>query len=61
MYTEMESTASAGGTAASGQAPQQDVSLTAPGLMRVIKRNGTVVPFDESKITVAMTNAFFSS
>jgi ribonucleoside-diphosphate reductase alpha chain len=60
MYTEMESTASAGGTAASGQAPQQDVSLTAPGLMRVIKRNGTVVPFDESKITVAMTKAFLA-
>ncbi|GAB2197679.1 ribonucleoside-diphosphate reductase subunit alpha [Sessilibacter sp. MAH4] len=36
------------------------VSATAPGQMRVIKRNGTVVPFDESKISVAMTKAFLA-
>ena len=37
-----------------------NVSATAPGKIRVIKRNGTVVPYDESKITVAITKAFLA-
>lgn len=37
-----------------------DISTTAPGQMRVIKRNGTVVPLDDSKIAVAMTKAFLA-
>ena len=36
------------------------LQATAPGQMRVIKRNGTVVPFDESKIGVAITKAFLA-
>jgi len=36
------------------------VAATAPGQMRVIKRNGTVVPYDESKIAIAMTKAFLA-
>ncbi|MBB6523525.1 ribonucleoside-diphosphate reductase subunit alpha [Pseudoteredinibacter isoporae] len=36
------------------------VSATAPGQLRVIKRNGTVVPYDDSKIAVAMTKAFLA-
>jgi len=60
MYTEMESTATQGSAPVSQGQSSQDVSLTAPGQMRVIKRNGTVVPFDESKITVAMTKAFLA-
>lgn len=36
------------------------ISATAPGKLRVIKRNGTVVPFDESKVEVAMTKAFLA-
>ena len=36
------------------------VVATAPGRLRVIKRNGTVVPYDESKIAVAMTKAFLA-
>ncbi|MEJ2442022.1 MAG: ribonucleoside-diphosphate reductase subunit alpha [Exilibacterium sp.] len=36
------------------------VSATAPGQLRVIKRNGTVVPYDDSKISVAMTKAFLA-
>ena len=36
------------------------ISATAPGRLRVIKRNGTVVPYDESKIEVAMTKAFLA-
>ncbi len=36
------------------------VASTAPGQLRVIKRNGTVVPYDEGKISVAMTKAFLA-
>ncbi len=36
------------------------VSATAPGQLRVIKRNGTVVSYDPSKISVAMTKAFLA-
>ncbi|WP_020210847.1 ribonucleoside-diphosphate reductase subunit alpha [Gilvimarinus chinensis] len=39
---------------------QHDLEATAPGQLRVIKRNGTVVPFDVSKIAVAMTKAFLA-
>jgi len=39
---------------------QTTISATAPGQLRVIKRNGTVVPFDYSKIAVAMTKAFLA-
>ncbi|WP_277053269.1 ribonucleoside-diphosphate reductase subunit alpha [Zestomonas thermotolerans] len=37
-----------------------DVSATAPGQLRVIKRNGTVVPYTDDKITVAITKAFLA-
>lgn len=37
-----------------------EVLTTAPGQMRVIKRNGTVVGYDDSKITVAITKAFLA-
>jgi len=37
-----------------------DVLATAPGTLRLIKRNGTVVPYDDSKITVAITKAFLA-
>ncbi len=36
------------------------IAATAPGQLRVIKRNGTVVPFEESKISVAITKAFLA-
>ena len=36
------------------------MSLTAPGVLRIIKRNGTVVPFNEDKIQVAITKAFLA-
>ncbi|MDU8430906.1 ribonucleoside-diphosphate reductase subunit alpha [Pseudomonas syringae pv. actinidifoliorum] len=39
---------------------QQDLSATAPGQLRVIKRNGTVVPYMDDKITVAITKAFLA-
>ncbi len=37
-----------------------DLTVTAPGQMRVIKRNGTVVTYDVSKISVAITKAFLA-
>ena len=36
------------------------VSQTAPGHLRVIKRNGAVVAYDESKISVAITKAYLA-
>ena len=36
------------------------IAATAPGQIRVIKRNGTVVPFEASKISVAITKAFLA-
>ena len=39
---------------------EQTITATAPGQMRIIKRNGTVVPYDDSKIAVAITKAFLA-
>ena len=36
------------------------IAATAPGQIRVIKRNGTVVPFHDDKIAIAMTKAFLA-
>ena len=36
------------------------IAATAPGKLRVIKRNGTVVPFEASKVSVAITKAFLA-
>lgn len=36
------------------------VTDTAPGKLRVIKRNGTVVPYAEDKIAIAVTKAFLA-
>lgn len=36
------------------------VTATAPGKLRVIKRNGTVVPYAEDKIAIAVTKAFLA-
>ena len=38
----------------------QSLNATAPGQLRVIKRNGTVVPYTDDKITVAITKAFLA-
>src|SRR5690625_7470368 len=58
MYTEhptspSQSTEPSAGTGFSAS----NVSATAPGQLRVIKRNGTIVSYDVSKISVAMTKA----
>lgn len=41
--------------------PSDDLNITAPGKLRVIKRNGKVVPFEEDKIKVAVTKAFLAN
>lgn len=37
-----------------------ELEATAPGQLRVIRRNGAVTPYDDSKIAVAMTKAFLA-
>ena len=56
-----------GDTSAAVTTPVKESSIvsgaivaTAPGKLRVIKRNGTVVPFEASKISVAITKAFLA-
>ena len=38
----------------------EELPATAPGQLRVIKRNGAVVTYDESKIVVAITKAYLA-
>jgi ribonucleoside-diphosphate reductase alpha chain len=40
--------------------PNEDLPATAPGQLRVIKRNGAVVGYDNSKIIVAITKAYLA-
>lgn len=37
-----------------------EITATAPGSLKVIRRNGTLTPFDANKITIAMTKAFLA-
>ncbi|MET0379914.1 MAG: ribonucleoside-diphosphate reductase subunit alpha [Spongiibacteraceae bacterium] len=62
MYTQADNK-----TSQSGYAPESnrstvpaDVQATAPGQLRVIKRNGSVTVYDDSKIAVAITKAFLA-
>ena len=50
--SEIESTASI---------PSEDLNITAPGKLRVIKRNGKVVSLEEDKIKIAVTKAFLAN
>ena len=47
-------------TAPIAYTPHFDIAQTAPGSIKVIRRNGTVTPFDANKIAVAMTKAFLA-
>ncbi len=40
--------------------PLTEIETTAPGKLRVIKRNGKVVAFEDDKIKVAITKAFLA-
>ena len=58
---ELSKTQEASAQGAIGALASDDVNITAPGKMRVIKRNGKVVPFEEDKIKVAVTKAFLAN
>ncbi len=46
---------------AAGPSPiTPSIAATAPGQLRVIKRNGAVVPYTDEKIEIAMTKAFIA-
>ncbi|MBE8717810.1 ribonucleoside-diphosphate reductase subunit alpha [Cellvibrio polysaccharolyticus] len=60
MHTQTEQSTSKGQASPKGSDDSSSFSSTAPGQLRVIKRNGTVVPFDAGKIAVAMTKAFLA-
>ncbi len=63
MYTESNpagTSSQAPATAASETPVSANIAATAPGQLRVIKRNGTVVTFEASKISVAITKAFLA-
>ena len=44
----------------SDEPPPPGVAATAPGLLKVIKRTGEVVAYDDDKIGIAMTKAFLA-
>ena len=50
------------GNVAAAEATPLSPSLTAtaPGQLKIIKRNGTVVPYTDDKIAVALTKAFLA-
>ncbi|MDR0781965.1 MAG: ribonucleoside-diphosphate reductase subunit alpha [Pseudomonadales bacterium] len=62
MHTEPHYPPTASGTPLSRAIPAADDNLStmAPGQLRVIKRNGAVVIYDASKITVAITKAYLA-
>lgn len=60
MHTDTDASQQQAHQAATPSTNNSTISATAPGKLRVIKRNGTVVPFDESKVEVAMTKAFLA-
>ena len=51
---------SAQGNPADQGALSPSLTATAPGQLKIIKRNGTVVPYTADKISVAMTKAFLA-
>ena len=60
MQTEVQAT----GDSRTAPTPRREdgtsLAATAPGQLRVIKRNGAVVSYDESKISVAITKAYLA-
>ncbi len=62
MHTEIEQSATtvAPSSKQDSSTPSGGTAATAPGQIRVIKRNGTVVPYNDSKISVAITKAFLA-
>lgn len=58
--TEADTSVSSSATTKSTSRNNSSVAATAPGQIRVIKRNGKVVPYDGDKIAIAMTKAFLA-
>ncbi len=57
MQTDVRTTGDSPQTATPKDDDAITVVSTAPGQLRVIKRNGAVVAYNESKISVAITKA----
>ena len=60
MQTDTPSYGSSAASPRPGSRTQEDLPATAPGQLRVIKRNGAVVTYDHSKIIVAITKAYLA-
>lgn len=60
MHTDIASPSPAAAEQNTPPPVTQPLQSTAPGQIRVIKRNGTVVGYDDSKIAVAITKAFLA-
>jgi len=60
MQPSTPSYSSSTATPRSGTRTNEDLPATAPGQLRVIKRNGAVVTYDDSKIIVAITKAYLA-
>ena len=60
MHTEVDDNNNVAPPAPTTSTTTAELQATAPGQLRVIKRNGTVVSYDDSKITVAITKAFLA-
>ena len=60
MQTDTYSQPSTSSAQAGSQQKSSAASATAPGQIRVIKRNGAVVGYDESKVVVAITKAYLA-
>ncbi|MEC7079447.1 MAG: ATP cone domain-containing protein, partial [Pseudomonadota bacterium] len=60
MQTDVQATNGPAAGANPGAKEAQKTLSTAPGQLRVIKRNGAVVAYDESKISVAITKAYLA-
>ena len=60
MQTDVQITGDSSRTATPKNDDAVSVVSTAPGQLRVIKRNGAVVAYDESKISVAITKAYLA-
>lgn len=56
--TAQQSSLAEGATQAAPLSPS--LTATAPGQLKIIKRNGTVVPYTHDKIAVALTKAFLA-
>ncbi|MDA1371150.1 MAG: ribonucleoside-diphosphate reductase subunit alpha [Proteobacteria bacterium] len=60
MQTDVQTTGDSPRTTTPENDDAVSVVSTAPGQLRVIKRNGAVVGYDESKISVAITKAYLA-